>query len=112
MPKVPKWSSPLKIPNYIHILILWVATSPAHINLLDLVIPVTFHEQQKLLHFSLCHSPPPSGNSVPSPLLDPKYAPQHLPPKHHKFMRIGAEDSQPYKIKSTITTTHLKVDTA
>lgn len=53
MPKVHKWSSPLKIPNiYIHIylfiLILWVATSPAHINLLDLVIPVTFHEQQKL----------------------------------------------------------------
>jgi hypothetical protein len=72
---------------------------------------VTFHEHQKLWRFSLCHSPPPSGNSLTSSLLHLKYSPQHLPLKHHKFMRIGA-DSQPYKIKSTITTAHLKVDTA
>jgi hypothetical protein len=42
----------------------------------------------------------------------PKYSPQHLPLKHHTFKRTGPEDSLLYKIKSTVTTTHSKADTA
>ena len=97
---------------YFFLFILWVATCPVHISLLDLVILVTFHEQQKWSRFSQCHSPPPSGNSLTSSLLDPKYYPQHLPLTHHKFMRIGAEDSQPYEIKVQLpiwkSTRHLR----